>query len=89
MVAESTISSSHQRDVSCIRWREPPSHPILRACVEYFVSGKKLCAFYMITCIYAYYAYEKPVYDVYMNRDAQPKHYRTAMRAFLPTAVLY
>ena len=36
-----------------------------------------------------YYANAKPVYDVYIQGPAQPKHYRTAMRVFLPTAVIY
>ena len=43
---------------------------LISACA-YFVSGKKLCAYYMyalITRICAYYAYAKPVYDVYRDQ---------------------
>ena len=61
---------------------------LISACA-YFVSGKKLCTYYMyalITCMCFLRVCKTRVLNF---GPAQPKHYRTAMRAFLPPAVLY
>ena len=58
---------------------------LISACA-YFVSGKKLCAYYM------YMRLLRVCKTRVLNfGPAQPKHYRTTMRAFLPgpPAVLY
>ena len=62
---------------------------LISACA-YFVSGKKLCAYYMYALITRMRLLR--VCKTHVRRiqgPAQPKHYRTAMRAFLPTPVLY
>ena len=61
---------------------------LISACA-YFVSGKKPCTYYMLLHVCAYYAYICKTHVRRIQGPAQPKHYRAAMRAFLPTSVLY
>ena len=54
---------------------------LVSACA-YFVSGKKLCAYYIYALITCMRVCKTRVRRI--QGPAQPKHYKTAMRAFLP-----